>query len=116
MQVIIENGIKSFLDWQKTYKLNPIIRCLIEKMEKIRKEEIEKNKNLLSKQELKRLNIISKNIIKKILHSPINKLKELKDDIYHGKTKLELITELFDLKNELTADITEHMKKLQKKN
>ena len=107
VQAIIENGIKSFLDWQKTYKLNPVIKSLIEKMENIRKEEIEKNKNLLSKQELKRLNIISKNIIKKILHSPINKLKELKDDIYHGKTKLELITELFDLKDESSATTRE---------
>lgn len=100
VQVIIERGIKTFLDWQKDYKLNPVIKKLIGKIEKIRKEELEKWTNLLSSEEFKRLNTLSKNITEKILRFPIAKLKELKDDIYHGKTKLELINELFDLKDE----------------
>ena len=104
---IINDGIQSFLDWQKAFKLNPIIKALIKKLDAIQKEEIEKNRERLSEKELKKLNVIAQNISKKILHSPITKLKEMKDDIHHGKTKLELIIELFDLKDEL-----ESMKKL----
>ncbi len=104
---IINDGTQSFLDWQKAYKLNPIIKALIKKIDTIQKEEIEKNRERLSEKELKKLNAIAQNISKKILHSPITKLKEMKDDIHHGKTKLELIIELFDLKDEL-----ESMKKL----
>jgi glutamyl-tRNA reductase len=75
-QTIIEEELKNIVSWHQSLEVTPTIRLLREKLEMIRKEEIEKMRNRLSPDDVEKVDLLTKSIINKILHTPTIKIKE----------------------------------------
>jgi Glutamyl-tRNA reductase len=97
-QVIIEEEVLKMKRWLAELSLHPTIRRLTEKIEAIRKKELEKTlKRLqnLSPDDVKALEVLTQSLVQKILYYPIKFLKEG----YHedGRLAVSLIREIFEL-------------------
>ncbi|MEQ8220804.1 MAG: glutamyl-tRNA reductase [Candidatus Eremiobacterota bacterium] len=99
---IIEEEKGHFLAWASSRQSAPIIKALNKKADDIRTEELNialKKLSHLSAEDIQLIDYTTQKIINKLLHHPIIKLKE---NMSNGKSFLpvdELITELFDLKD-----------------
>jgi len=78
--VIVQEEVKDFLSWLNTLDLVPTIVSLRDRAEQIRSQEINKAlamlKTSLSDKERQTIEAMSKAIVNKMLHDPINQLKE----------------------------------------
>ncbi len=97
-KTIIEEEVLKMKRWLSELSLHPTINRLTQKMEAIRKRELEKTlKRLrnLSPEEMKALEVLTQSLVHKILYYPIKFLKEG----YHeeGKLAVSLIREIFEL-------------------
>jgi glutamyl-tRNA reductase len=97
-QAIIEEEVLKMKRWLAELSLHPTINRLTEKIEAIRKKELEKTlKRLrnLSPDEVKALEVLTQSLVQKVLYYPIKFLKEG----YHeeGRLAVSLIREIFEL-------------------
>ncbi len=99
---IIRHEVSQFLVWLDHLEVVPTISALKEKMERIRKKELEKTTaklHNLSEQDKEAIEKMTSAIINKSIHAPIVNIKTLagKKD---GHISLEIIRKVFDLDNE----------------
>ncbi len=96
---IVKAEAKQFYCWLENLEVVPVIKSLKEKMEGIRKKELEKGLSHLkelSPEQMRALEALTSSIVNKILHDPITQLKkqELKGD---DSLYLEAARKLFNL-------------------
>jgi len=97
---IIDAEVTRFNFWWQSAEVKPVIKNLTQKGEAIRKRQLELTLNKLpslSPEELKRLEAMTKSIVQKILHDPIQYLKENATD---NDDYVSLLNELFHLNKE----------------
>ena len=96
---IIQREIKLFKGWLESLEVVPTIISLREKLEDIRKKEVEKTLYSLNggpNIDKKVLDKLTTSIINKILHSPVTKLKK-QEDSHKGLYHVDAVRHLFDL-------------------
>jgi len=94
---IIEAEVKRFIAWWQAIEVKPIISSLVEKAEDIRQRQLSmtlKKLRQLSPEEQERLDAMTKAIVQKILHDPIQCLK---NDVHSREDYIALVKELFRL-------------------
>ena len=99
-EIIIDGEIGRFHSWLRTLDVTPTIISIREKVESVRKIELEKlMSNLgekLSDKEKKAIESATAAMINKILHMPISNLKKMADTA-EGDLHLDSARKLFDL-------------------
>ncbi len=98
-ELIVEEEVNTFCSYVKTLEINPVIKELREKLEKIRKGELERSRKYLGRLEEKDMEAIDKmtqSIINRILHEPVLELKEAARKGRAYET-LETVRDLFKL-------------------
>ncbi len=94
---IIETEVKRFIARWQAIEVKPIISSLVEKAEDIRQRQLSmtlKKLRQFSPEEQERLDAMTKAIVQKILHDPIQCLK---NDVYGREDYITLVKELFRL-------------------
>jgi glutamyl-tRNA reductase len=94
---IIETEVERFTAWWQAIEVKPIISSLVEKAEDIRQRQLSmtlKKLRQLSPEEQERLDAMTKAIVQKILHDPIQCLK---NDAHSREDYITLVKELFRL-------------------
>jgi glutamyl-tRNA reductase len=83
-EAIVDQEVQSFLSWLKTLEVTPTIRALREKLDAVRKTEVERTLkgfgDSLSPKQAKSIDAMSQAILNKILHEPTVYLKGLAND------------------------------------
>jgi len=97
-EAIIDEEVKEFFGWYSTIGVLPTIQKLQERMETIRREEIEQNKNKLNSADMEQVELLSRSIVKKILRDPILRLKEMAKSS-RGLEEAEVLKKLFNLED-----------------
>jgi glutamyl-tRNA reductase len=99
---IVTQGVDAFNRWLSSLQVVPTILALRNRMEEIRKREVEKTLALLknsSEEERKALDLLTNSIINKILHHPIFLLKQ-QESRGQGKRYVEMTRKIFHLDEE----------------
>lgn len=99
-EAIIEEQVTRFNLWLNQRELNPVIRSLKQKAEKIRRMELEKSLRKVEKagdKEKHEMERLSSAIVNKILHEPIINLKKLSEDESKKKKYIKAIKDFFNL-------------------
>ena len=99
---IIDEEMDTFYRWINSLDVVPTIIALKQRLEKIRKSELEKalgQLNGLSEREIRILDAMTSSITKKILHNPINRLKKEANNV-DGDFYIEAVRKLFELEDE----------------
>jgi len=97
---IVEHEVEAFCSKMHSREVVPTIVQLRDALEKIRREEIERNRRLLkdrSAEQQAAVDQITKSLVNKILHPPIEQLKQLARDP-QGPDIAGLIRKLFNIK------------------
>jgi len=96
---IVAQGVEAFRGWLRSLEVVPTILALRNRMEEIRKGEVDKALSLfknVSDDERKALDLLTNSIINKILHHPIFLLKQ-QERGDHGKIYVEMTRKIFRL-------------------
>lgn len=96
---IIDEEVSTFIKWFKSLEVVPTIVALREKVEEIRRKELERaigRLGSLSTEDLQAIEGLTSTIVKKILHNPLVALK-LEADSTNGLLYAEAVRKLFDL-------------------
>lgn len=99
MEIVDDETSRFMKSWQEL-EVRPIIRALMKKAERIRQAQLKttlKKLPELSEEELAQLEVMSKSIVTKLLHEPI---QNLKDNTGKREEQIKAISELFHLDNE----------------
>jgi glutamyl-tRNA reductase len=99
---IITQGVEAFNRWLSSLEVVPTILSLRNRMEEIRKREVEKTLSLLknaSEEERRALDLLTNSVINKILHHPIYLLKH-QESRGQGKLYVEMTRKIFHLDEE----------------
>lgn len=99
---IVAQGVGAFNGWLRSLEVVPTILALRNRMEEIRKGEVDKALSLFknaSDDERKALDLLTNSIINKILHHPISLLKH-QESRDHGKIYVEMTRKIFRLDEE----------------
>jgi glutamyl-tRNA reductase len=99
---IVAQGVEAFQGWLRSLEVVPTILALRNRMEEIRKGEVDKALSLfknVSEDERKALDLLTNSIINKILHHPISLLKHQKSRD-HGTIYVEMTRKIFRLDEE----------------
>lgn len=97
---IIAQQASQYHNWLKLKELNPVIRSLKDKAERIRKAELEKSIRKLNKigaEEKNELERLSSAIVNKLLHEPIIALKKFSLDETKKKKYIKVMKDFFNL-------------------
>lgn len=96
---IVEEEVMTFTRWFKSLEVVPTIIALKDKMEKIRRKELERTigrLRSLSPEEMQIIEGLTSTIVNKILHNPLVALK-VEADSTNGLLYAEAVRKLFDL-------------------
>ena len=74
-QNIIEEEVRSLMEWSKELSISPVIQQIKEALEQIRKEEIARYLNKVDETSLKWIEEVTQNIVNKIVKYPVLNLK-----------------------------------------
>ncbi len=99
---IISQGVQAFNRWLGSLEVVPTILSLRNRLEEIRRREVEKTLSLLknaSEEERKALDLLTNSVINKILHHPISLLKH-QESRGQGKLYVEMTRKIFHLDEE----------------
>jgi glutamyl-tRNA reductase len=99
---IVTQGVEAFKAWLRSLEVVPTILALRNRLEEIRKREVDKALSLFkdaSEDERKALDLLTNSIINKILHHPISLLKH-QESRDHGKVYIEMTRKIFQLDGE----------------
>ncbi len=97
---IVEATLGEFAVWHRSLQAEPIIRQLMQRVEAIRALEVQKNRKRFEGEHWQDLDALTRGILSKILHVPLEKLKECDGRTSHGMARLEAARELFGLDEE----------------
>jgi len=99
---IVKAEMKRFALWWRTTEVRPVISSLVKKAEDIRRAQVDmtlKKLHDLCPEEQENLEAMTKAIVRKILHDPI---QHLKDNAHKRDDYVSLVNELFQLDKEDT--------------
>jgi len=99
---IVQQGVETFQRWLNSLEVLPTILDLRQRLEKIRRGEMDKTLALLknsSEEEQKVLDLMTQSIINKILHHPISLLKH-QENRGQGKLYVDITRKIFHLDEE----------------
>ena len=101
-EAIVAAEVEKFCRWYQSLEAVPTIVSLQEKMEEMRKKELEKTLSALPKvsdKERRAMEVLSEAIVKKILHGPITLLKRTSRNS-EGESYVDVVKKLFRLDEE----------------
>ncbi len=97
---IVEAEVERFVSWWQATEVKPVISSLMKKAEDIRQAQLDmtlKKLRKLSPKEQESLEAMTKAIVRKILHDPI---QSLKNNVHRKEDYVPLVNELFQLDKE----------------
>jgi glutamyl-tRNA reductase len=96
VEVILQESIEEFGNWQKEMVVSPTIQKLKQSLEQIRKEELSRYLKNVDEKEFVLIDKITKSMMQKVLKVPVVQLRAAcqRDE---AAEMIELITDLFDL-------------------
>lgn len=98
VQAILLEELRGFREWYGALEVNPTIQALREKFDTIRRSELERARTRFSSESQEELEILTKRIVNKILHMPMNQLRDqFNDDKSRGHNRLLTLRTLFGL-------------------
>jgi len=97
-RALLDEESQAFLSWLKSLESVPLIRSLQERMDGLRRDELEKARYLkhLSPEDLEAVERLSKALMKRFMHPTLQALKTLPEDI-EGDLFMGAARKLFDL-------------------
>ncbi len=101
---IVAQEVETYLQWERALDAVPTIVDLREKVEDIRKKELDKalgSLNGISEDQKRTVDIMSQAIVNKLLHAPLVVLKQAASSHDGGDTTIALARRLFNLDREL---------------
>ncbi len=98
--IIIDQEISNFTDWKKSLRVTPTIIALREKLEEIRRLELDKHKHRVSDKELEQMELITRAVINKVLHLPTVQLRGYNNGQLEGLLRIDVVREMFGLEEE----------------
>jgi glutamyl-tRNA reductase len=96
--------VKTYLQWERALDAVPTIVDLREKIEDIRKRELDKtlgSLNGISEDEKRAIDIMSQSIVNKLLHAPLVVLKQAASTHSSADNTIAVARKLFNLDKEL---------------
>ena len=96
---IVQKYAAKFQGWLKSLEVKPTISLLTRYYEKVRNEEIERYRHKITSSELDILSQLSKGLVRKLLHYPINHLKDLADGQELDPQTIDTIWRLYRLED-----------------
>jgi len=103
---LLDEEAQSFLSWLKSLESVPLIRSFQERMEGLRREEMEKARYLrhLNKADAEAVERLSRALMKRFMHPTLQALKTLPEDI-EGDLFMGTARKLFDLEPRLASSL-----------
>jgi glutamyl-tRNA reductase len=101
---IVSQEVKTYLQWERALDAVPTIVDLREKIEDIRKRELDKtlgSLNGISEDEKRAIDIMSQSIVNKLLHAPLVVLKQAASTHSSADNTIAVARKLFNLDKEL---------------
>lgn len=80
VEKIILQELDNFRGWLASLEVTPTIKDLVGQIEEIRMQEIRKSEKYFTREQLEHVDALTKSIVKKILHTPISKLQESRNN------------------------------------
>jgi glutamyl-tRNA reductase len=105
-EAVIDTESARFLDWQRAVSVGPAVSSLLEKANAIRESELARASARLKEltpEEHSAVEQVTRRIVAKLLHTPVNRSKELADS-KQGEQYLHALRVLFDLDDDETLD------------
>lgn len=99
-QIIIDQEISNFSAWKKSLQVTPTIIALREKLEEIRRLELDKHKHRVSDKELEQMEMITRAVINKVLHLPTVQLRGYNNGQLEGLLRIDVVREMFGLEED----------------
>ncbi len=96
-EIIIESMLDEWEAWLRTIRVRPTIANLAQFFETLRKQELASLENKISESEMDLLEQFSKKLTKKMLHNPIQYLRDSVEENSLKPGDVELVSRLFDL-------------------
>ena len=111
-RILLEADARNFLSWLKSLESVPLIRRVQEKIDMLRRDELEKARYLngLDEDQLKAVERFSRSLMKRFIHPTLKALKTLPEDI-EGDLFMGAARTLFDLDHKMpkrTQESNEH--------
>jgi glutamyl-tRNA reductase len=105
-EAVIDTESARFLDWQRAVSIGPAVSSLLERANAIRESELARASarlNELTPEQHAAVDQVTRRIVAKLLHSPVNRSKELADS-KQGEQYLDALRVLFDLDDDEALD------------
>ena len=99
VEAILAEEVGHFLEWERASEIGPTVAALVQRAEAIRVEELARLRNqfgALTEAQQQALDHVTRKIVAKLLHTPLNKAKELSSS-KQGHAYLAALRELFEL-------------------
>jgi glutamyl-tRNA reductase len=96
-EAIIEEVLKEVKEWKEIFKVSNVIRLLQQRFNESKIQVLEKYRKNFNEKDWEKLDILANSLISKILHTPMNKIKEYSQEPHIGSSKIETIFEIFEL-------------------
>ncbi len=106
---IILQEVETYLQWERALDAVPTIVDLREKVEDVRKRELEKtlgSLNGITEDQRRAVEAMSQAIVNKLLHAPLVVLKQAASNPDSGDTTIAIARKLFNLDKELKRPVT----------
>ena len=101
---IVTQEVETYLQWERALDAVPTIVDLREKVEDVRKRELEKtlgSLNGISEDQKRAVDLMSQSIVNKLLHAPLVILKQAASNPGNGDNTIAIARRLFNLDKEL---------------
>ena len=96
-QALIEQELQSFSRWRATLQVEPVVKLLHDRFERVRRCEVEKNARRFCDKESEDLDKMTRAIQQKLLHRPTKVLRQCDPETEEGRRVVEIVRDLFDL-------------------
>jgi len=96
-QTLIEQELQSFNRWRATLQVEPVVKLLHDRFERVRRCEVEKNARRFCDKESENLDKMTRAIQRKLLHHPTEVLRQCDPETEEGRRVVEIVRDLFDL-------------------
>ncbi|MBF0551787.1 MAG: glutamyl-tRNA reductase [Deltaproteobacteria bacterium] len=100
---IIDEEVLKFENWVKTLDVVPTIRGIKDKLEAIRKAELDRSQAVLkqlSPDQVQAINVLTESLVKKVLHDPVLYLK-LNGHRQNRQARIDQVRKVFNLDREI---------------
>ncbi len=95
---LIESAIHEFFEWSQYLKIRPTMVALKEKFHEYMETELKQSRKEISELQMQHLERIMKRFTKKLLRNPAKRLKEYSNGYLDGDVRIDVLKEIFDLK------------------